>query len=116
MKEELYKIKSYIENSYNISIEELKDEFYDHALLIRVKKYDLIISLEEPSIEHFLNGKCKYVLNFDYEANKKYRSELCCHGGGYADIYSEHDYSNIEKFLDEYCIRKSKKQLSIFDI
>lgn len=115
MKEKLYEIKEYIANTYDISAEISPSFLYEHNLLIKAKKYDINISICETKEDHYLYGKYEFVLFFDYEANKKYRNELNCHGGGYSDGYDEKDYSNIDKFLNHWFEIKKEKQLTIFD-
>ena len=116
MKNELQKILSYINENYEekgiVKPDCLGNE---NNIYIASKKYDLNILIEEPNEGHYLYKKCKYCISLDYNANKKYRSELDWHGGGGCYEYNENDYSNVKEFLDEFCERKKCKQVSIFD-
>ena len=85
-------------------------------LLLKAKKYDIKIGIKKPSERHFLYRKSEYVLEFDFNANKKYQTELCYHGGGWDDEYNEDNYNNIDEFLSEWFIKPNEKQLSLFDI
>lgn len=112
-------IKEHIQYKYGIEVEQISDSIYDYQLLIKSKKYDLTIALEQADDRHYLFNKYKYVLYFDYNANKKYRNELNWHGGGYSDGFTQNDYSNIDNFLNDFIEvknNKSQMQLSIFDI
>lgn len=116
MKTIIKEIKKYIEENYNIKTE-LK-EFYEskNNIYINAEKYDLNIGIAATDKNHYLYGKCDYYLIFDYEANKKYKNELNWHGGGFHDKYEPNNYSNIDKFLNKFIVKKLiQKQMTIFD-
>ena len=116
LKTQLNKILYYINENYEEQAIIRPDiSEYPYNIYISAKKYDLEISIKIPKEDHYLYGKCNYVLYFDYKANKKYRNELNWHGGGSSEKYNEIDYSNIAEFLDEYCTRSKNKQMTIFD-
>lgn len=115
MKDILNKIKKCIEETYSITTEISPKYLHKYNILIKSQKYDINISVCQAKESHYLYGKYKFVLFFDYEANKKYRSELNFHCGGYSGGYDENNYSNIKKFLNHWFEEKKEKQLSIFD-
>ncbi len=105
----------YINDNYDVYAE-IKPRFlYENNIYIKTEKYDLNISIGKPDEKHYLFGKCDYYISFDYEANKKYRSELCWHGGGYDDIFNENNFSNVDKFLNRWLEKRNTRQLNIFD-
>ena len=109
------KIRKFIEDTYNIKTELVPNYLYKNNILIKTAKYDINISFCETEKDHFCYGKYKFVLFFNYEANKKYQSELNYHGGGYSVGYDDNNYSNIEKFLNHWFQKKKNRQMSIFD-
>lgn len=109
----LDEVKYYIENNYSITVEKTMDCLKKLQLLMKDKKYDITIQIHQPSEDHYLYGKCKYVLDCTYEANKKYKSELCYHSGGYSCEYTN---ENIDRFLNRWFKKNREKQLTIFDI
>lgn len=115
MKNELNKIKKYIEDNYGVVAEISPTFLFKNNLLLKTEKYDINISLCKAEENHYLYGKYKTVLFFDYEANKKYQSELCFHGGGCSKGYDKNDYSNIEQFLNHWFEKSTEKQFTIFD-
>lgn len=115
IKEEFNKIKEYIENSYKIKCDVLKSNIHDYILKFESEKYDLEIALEKADNKHYLFGKSELVLYYNYDANKKNRTQLGCHGGGYSDGYNKKDYSNIDIFLKRWLIKK-EQQITIFDL
>ncbi len=105
----------YINDNYDVYAE-IKPRFlYENNIYIKTEKYDLNISIGKPDEKHYLFGKCDYYISFDYKANKKYRSELCWHGGGSHESYNEKDFSNVDKFLSKWLVKKDTKQFTIFD-
>lgn len=109
----LKEIKEYIENNYDIVCEETLNCRKIPQLLMKDKKYDVTIKVEKPDSNHYLYGKCDYVIDCNYDANKKHGTELCWHGGGYS---CEYTHENIDKFLNNWFDKKKEKQLSIFDV
>ncbi len=113
---QLNKILSYINENYEEqAIIRPNVLNYPYTIYIPSKKYDLEIKLIIPGKKHYLYGKCQYALSFGFNANKKYKSELDYHGGGYSEEYKENNYSNIDKFLSEFCSQRKYKQMNLFD-
>jgi len=108
----LEEIKKYIEDNYSIQCETHVNYLNEQELLIKDIKYDITLQIEQPSEKHFLYGKCGYVIDCNYNANKKYQSELGHHGGGYS---CECTYENIDKFLAQWFNKNDERQLNIFD-
>lgn len=104
-------VKEYILNNYKIdSI--IKECFtYKYKLIIKHKKYDLEIHITDATDDNYLNDKKG--IGFNYQANKRYNSELNYHGGGYLVEYKNFD--EIDKFLSNFGYKK-EKQISIFDL
>lgn len=115
MKQILKKILNYINQTYDVEAEIVPRFDCQDNIYIKTKQYDLNIEVEQPGEDHYLYGKSEYVLNFDYEANKKYRTELQYHSGSWSEAYNDNDYSNIDEFLEEFCKKRKYKQMSIFD-
>lgn len=92
----------------------LKPEFNNEFnILISSEKYDLNISISKPDEEHYLFGKSEYCIDFDFEANRKYRTILSYHGGGCSEPFDLNDFSNVDNFLNEYCKNKEYEKLSM---
>lgn len=105
----------YINDNYDVYAE-IKPRFlYENNIYIKTEKYDVNIGVEKVQEKHYLFGKCEYYIDFDYEANKKYRNELNWHGGGYDDIFNENNFFNVDKFLSKWLEKKNTKQFDIFD-
>lgn len=116
MSEKINKLFQYINSNYNVNAEIKPRYLYEHNIYIVTEKYDLNIGIGEVYKKHYLFGKCNYYISFNYEANKKYRTELNWEGGGYSDCYNEQDFSNVDTFLNKWCEKKNCKQLTIFDL
>ncbi len=117
---ELKKIQTYISNNYDVP-NELTNRLMEwgneanKTILVKTTKYDLEICLGVPGDDHFLKGISEYYVSLDYNANKKYRTELEWNGGGCHDKYNPNDYSNIDKFIQRFCDRQNFKQMTIFE-
>lgn len=119
--DEVKKIQSYINRNYDVPNELInnftkRENESQKLLLIKTTKYDLKILLGIPEDNHFLKGISDFYIGLDYNANKKYRTELGYQGGGYHDKYNLKDYSNIDEFIQKFCNKREYKQISIFDI
>lgn len=111
----LNNILNYIVQNYDVEAEIKPDCLCKDNIYVKTKKYDLNINVKKPGKHHFLYNKSEYCLSFDYEANKKYRTELCWHNGGYDSKYNENDYTNIDDFLKDFCDKKLFREMTIFD-
>ncbi len=105
----------YINNNYDVKAELKPRLFYDNNIYIKTKKYDLNLGIEKVDKKHYLYGKCEFYLSLDFEVNKKYRNELNYHSGGSHESYNEKDFSNVDKFLSKWLVKKDTKQFTIFD-
>lgn len=102
-------IKSHYEDLVALN-PEFNNEF---NILVTSEKYDLNISISKTYEGHYLFGKSEYCIDFDYNANKKYKTILGYHGGGWSEPFDINDFSNVDNFLNEYCKKKEYEQLSI---
>lgn len=114
LEQELLNIQSYIEKNYQVKTE-INLDFEDRKKLnVYIKKYDLSLRITDKTEDNYLNGY--YGIILDYEANKKYRSELSYHGGGRLEKYTFGDYKIIDEFLEKFEIQKiEENQMTIFD-
>lgn len=114
LEQELLNIQKYIENNYEIKTEIKLDYDNGKILYIYAKKYDLELRVTDKTEENYLNGS--YGLSLDYNANKKYRSELNYHGGGRLEKYTFGDCKIIDEFLEKFEVSKiEENQMTIFD-
>lgn len=119
--DELKKIQSYINRNYDVPNELINslikcENESSKCILVKTTKYDLEILLGIPEDNHFLKGISDFYISLDYNANKKYRTELGYRGGGYHEKYNPNDYSNIDVFIQKFCNKREYEQISIFDI
>lgn len=109
---ELERIRNYLFSFYDLS-STIELNFENKKLLkIKLEKYDVTIRLTPKTDNNYLNGN--YGISFSYSANKKYQSELNWHGGGYLKLY-KFDNEEIDNFLKDFGVNKTKSQISIFD-
>lgn len=111
----LDKILNYINENYDVNAIKKSRYSYNYNIYISTEKYDLNIGISQTKDDCYLFGKSDYYLSFDYDANKKYKTELCYHSGGYIDTFNVEDFSNIDKFLSRWLQKKEFKQTTIFD-
>ncbi len=115
MEQIINKILNYINKNYQVNAI-IKTKFNNkYNIFVETQKYDLNITLKKAYKGHYLFGKVEYVLSFNFEANKKHRTELSYHGGGHSDGYYENDFTNIDNFLNRFCEKKKYEQTTIFD-
>lgn len=110
---ELKKIKKYIDENYGISSEIKKSYLFKYELIIKTEKYDIQIQVDNKNPKSYIPKNFGLYLN--YEANKKFKKELCYAGGGCMIKYFLGDYKAIDEYLKNFNILKSKRQMSIFD-
>lgn len=115
MKEFIQNVLLYINNNYEVNAIIQPRYLYENNIYIATEKYDLNIGIGKVREGHYLFGECDYYISFDFEANKKYRSELNWHSGGYSDQYDENNFSNIDTFLNRWCKKREYMQTTIFD-
>ena len=114
LEQELLNIQNHIEKHYQIETEIKLDYDNRKVLYVSAKKYDLKLRIADKTEENYLNGS--YGLSLDYNANKKYRSELSYHGGGRLEKYTFGDCKIIDEFLEKFEVSKIKEnQMTIFD-
>lgn len=111
--QELLNIQNYITKTYQIKTEINLDLEDRKKLNVYAKKYNLKMKIADKTEDNYLNGD--YGLFLDYEANRKYRSELNYRCGGRLEKYIFGDYKIIDEFLERFGIIKKESQMTIFD-
>ena len=113
---ELNKIKKHIDDNYDVQSEVRKSYLNEYMLIVAANKYDIKIQISYPNLNSYIPND--YGLYLGYDANKKYRSELCYAGGGHMIKYVPNEYSEIDSYLENEKFdikKKAEKQTSIFD-
>lgn len=114
LEQELLNIQDYIIKTYQVKTEIKLDFEGRKVLFVYAKKYDLEMRITDKTEDNYL-GDC-YGISLDFNANKRYRSELGFHGGGRLEKYTFGDYEVIDDFLERFEISKLKeRQFTIFD-
>ena len=113
VKNEMIKLKQYIEDNYNNPIRLIDDG--ELKIIVSAPYYNLTIKIVNKQKDSYIPNDPGIYL--DYQANKENQARLDYHGGGSYELFATGNYTIIDDFLKKFeCEKNNEKQLSIYDV